>query len=174
MRLNRLNGKSNFLNIIFLTIFGTAFGFVEAAVVFYLRSLMNFHANYEIANYKVLLNLGFITFVAPIHMLIINNRVMTIEVVRETATIIMLISVAYIAGSNKKQRFGAFLVSFACWDIMYYVFLKILDNWPSSILTKDVFFLIPVSWIGPVITPIVISICMLIIGCRLYLTPKTV
>ncbi|HUD05300.1 MAG TPA: hypothetical protein VMR18_00050 [Candidatus Saccharimonadales bacterium] len=173
MRLDKLNSKPNFFNLIFLTTFGTAFGFVEAAVVYYLRDLMNFHANYAISNYKVLLNIGFITFVAPIHALIINNRVTSIEVVRETATIIMLISVAYIAGSNKRQRLGAFLVSFACWDIMYYVFLKILDNWPSSLLTKDIFFLIPVTLIGPVITPLIISACLLIIGSRLYLTPKT-
>lgn len=173
MRFNKLKDKSNFANLVFLIIFGVAFGFVEAAVVYYLRDLINFHTNYVISDYRVLLNIGFITFVTPLHALIVNNRVMDIEVIRETATIIMLFSVAYIAGSNKKQRLGAFLVSFACWDIMYYVFLKILDNWPSNLLTKDIFFLIPVTWVGPVITPIIISACLLVIGSRLYLTPKT-
>ena len=152
-------------------VFGTAFGFVEAAVVYYLRDLINFHTNYVISGYKVLLNLGFITFISPAHSILVNNRITHIEVARETATIIMLITVAFIAGKNRRQRLGAFLVSFACWDIMYYVFLKILDNWPSNFMTKDIYFLIPVVWIGPVITPLIISLIMLITGCKLYLQP---
>ena len=145
--------KSNRINLVFLIVFGVAFGFVEAAVVYYLRDLLNFHAGYVITNYRTLLNLGFITFVTPGHSLLINSRITSIEVIRETATIIMLISVAFIAGKNRKQRLSAFLITFACWDISYYVFLKILGNWPSNFLTKDVYFLIPVTWIGPVITP---------------------
>ncbi|HUC95606.1 MAG TPA: hypothetical protein VMR76_01435 [Candidatus Saccharimonadia bacterium] len=161
--------KLNSTNLLFLVIFGVAFGFVEAAVVYYLRDLINFHTNYAISNYKVLLNLGFITFISPIHSLLINSHVTSIELARETATIVMLISVACIAGKNKRQRIGAFLVGFACWDIMYYVFLKVLDGWPSSLMTKDIYFLIPVTWVGPVITPLVISTIMLIVGTRLYL-----
>ena len=70
--------KLNSTSLLFLVIFGVAFGFVEAAVVYYLRDLMNFHTNYAISNYKILLNLGFITFVSPIHSLLINNHVTTI------------------------------------------------------------------------------------------------
>ncbi len=157
------------INLLFLIIFGTAFGYVEAAVVYYLRTLINFHTNYVITHYKVLLNLGFITFISPVHSLLINNNITIVELARETATIVMLIAVAFIAGKNAKQRIGGFLVGFACWDIMYYVFLKILDNWPTSLMTKDIYFLIPVPWIGPVITPIVASFIMLIVGSWLYL-----
>ena len=159
--------------LIALTIFGSAFGYVEATVVFYLRYLINFHTNYNVSNYKVLLNLGFITFISPVHSLLVNNRISTAEVFREAATIIMLIAISYLAGSNKKQRFGAFLVSFAAWDIMYYVFLKILDSWPNSLFTKDIFFLIPVPLLGPIITPIIISTIMFIVGCWLYIKPIT-
>jgi hypothetical protein len=62
-------------------------------------------------------------------------------------------------------------VSFACWDIAYYAFLKVLDNWPSSLFTRDVYFLIPVTWIGPVITPLIISTLMLVGGSWIYLRP---
>jgi hypothetical protein len=109
--------KSNRTNLAFLIVFGVAFGFVEAAVVYYLRDLLNFHAGYAITSYRTLLNLGFITFVLPGHSLLMNSRISSIEIIRETATIIMLISIAFIAGKNRKQRVGAFLVSFACWDI---------------------------------------------------------
>lgn len=84
------DNKSNLINLIFLLVFGVAFGFVVAAVVYYLRDLMNFHNSHGITNHKVLLNLVFKVFVSPIHSLLISNRLTTIEVARETATIIML------------------------------------------------------------------------------------
>lgn len=165
-------GKQRFKRLIALITFGTALGYVEETVVYYLHGLLHFHVNYAITKHHTLLNLGFIMFTSPINSLQISQRISDVEIAREAATIIMLITVAYLAGTTRRQRIGAFLVGFACWDILYYVFLKILDNWPSSLFTKDVYFLIPVTWIGPVITPLVISILLLIIGVRLYLPPE--
>lgn len=164
--------KYNLINLCFLFVFGTAFGFVEAVVVYYLRALINFHENFNLIHYKVFLNLGFITFISPSHSILLSNKVTAVEMTREFATIVLLISVAYIAGIDLRQRAGAFLISFACWDITYYVFLKILDNWPTSLMTRDVYFLIPVTWIGPVITPLVICTVMLAIGIKLYVRPS--
>jgi hypothetical protein len=164
--------KHSLINLGFLVVFGTAFGFVEAAVVYYLRALINFHKNFDLIHYKVLLNLGFITFISPSHSILLNNKVTAVEITREFATIVLLISVAYIAGIDLRHRAGAFLISFACWDITYYLFLKILDNWPSSLMTRDVYFLIPVTWIGPVITPLAICTVMLAIGIKLYVHPS--
>lgn len=168
MRRFTRDNRSRRTNLLFLIVFGVAFGFAEAAVVYYLRILLHFRDDYSIAHYKVLLNLGFITFVSPVHTLLVNHRVSDIEVARESATIIMLISLAFVAARNWRQRIGAFLVSFACWDLSYYLFLKLLDHWPRSVMTKDVFFLIPVTSIGPVITPIVISILLLALGLKLF------
>jgi hypothetical protein len=162
--------SSRRLNLFFLILFGVAFGFVEAAVVFYLRKLINFHENYSISHYKVLLNLGFITFVSPSHSLLLNHRVSDVEVTRESATIVMLVCLSFLAANSARRRVGAFLVSFACWDLAYYLWLRVIDDWPKSFFTRDVFFLIPVTWIGPVITPIVICIVMLAAGVKLFLS----
>jgi hypothetical protein len=166
---NRAN-SSRRVDLFFLILFGVAFGFVEAAVVFYLRKLINFHENYSISHYKVLLNLGFITFVSPSHSLLLNHRVSDVEVTRESATIVMLACLSFLAASSARRRIGAFLVSFACWDLAYYLWLRVIDDWPKSIFTRDVFFLIPVTWIGPVITPIVICIVMFAVGVKLFLS----
>lgn len=168
MRWLTRENRSQRINLIFLVIFGVAFGFVEAAVVYYLRALMHFHQNYPLGHYRVLLNLGFMTFVSPIHSLLINHRISDIEVTRESATIVMLACVGFVAAKTWRARLGAFLVCFACWDLAYYLFLRIIDDWPRSLLTKDVFFLIPVTWIGPVITPIVIWLVLLFVGAKLY------
>jgi len=162
------DSHSQRLNLVALIVFGVAFGFVEAAVVYYLRALMNFHQNFEFSDYRVYLNLGFIAFVSPIHSFIVTNRVADIEVTRESATIVMLACVAYVAARTWKARAGAFLVTFGCWDLAYYLFLRIEDNWPRSLMTKDVFFLIPVTWIGPVVTPIVLSIVIVLLGAWWY------
>ncbi len=151
-----------------LLLFGLAFGYVEAAVVFYLRKIIHFHSNYDLTKYHVILNLKFITFVDPIQALLINSKTNEVEVVREAATIVMLFCLAILVGKNKLQKLAVFMIGFATWDLAYYLFLKILDNWPRSLFTKDVFFLIPVTWIGPVLTPLIISSLILIGGIFLY------
>jgi hypothetical protein len=92
----------------------------------------------------------------------VTNDIAVAEFWREFATIIMLIGVGILAGKNRLQRFAFFLYSFAVWDIFYYVFLKILLNWPQSLFTWDILFLIPVPWVGPVIAPCIISLSMIL------------
>ena len=162
--------REKFSNLAALVCFGIAFGYVEAAVVMYLRSLIHIHGNYTITNYHILLNLGFITFVSPVHSLLITSRFSSIEVFREAATIVMLAAVSFVASKSWRQRLGAFLVCFACWDLAYYLFLRVVEGWPLSLLTTDVYFLIPVTWIGPVITPLVISSAMLVGGIWLFIS----
>jgi hypothetical protein len=76
----------------------------------------------------------------------------------------MLIMIGVISGKNFREKFSYFLFTFAIWDIFYYVWLKILLNWPSSLFTWDILFLIPVPWIGPVLSPIICSLTMILIS----------
>jgi hypothetical protein len=152
-----------------LIIFGVAFAFVEAAVVYYLRIVFSFSSNYmPSGNFKEFLNLGFIAFLSPGSLVLPSLQITHVEALREIATLIMLASVSYLAGKNLKGRFAAFLISFATWDIFYYVFLRYLTGWPKTLSDIDVYFIIPVAWIGPVITPIVISLIMFGVGVWLY------
>ena len=161
--------SSSLADLFVLITFGIAFGYVEAAVVYYLRALIKFHENYTLSHYKVWLNLGFITFVQPAHSLLLTRRIADIEVTRDVMTIVMLLCVGYVSSKVWSRRCGAFLVCFACWDISYYGWLRLLDGWPRGLFTRDVFFLIPVTWIGPVITPLIICTFMLVAGAMLYL-----
>lgn len=126
-----------------LTIFSIAMGFLETSVVVYLREL------YYPEGFKFPL--------VPV-----TRDIATTEFFRELATIIMLIGIGVMVGKNAIQRFVFFLYSFAIWDIFYYVFLKILLNWPESLFTWDILFLIPVPWVGPVIAPCIISLSMIV------------
>ena len=94
----------------------------------------------------------------------ISDQIIRIELLREACTLAMLIAVAWLAGKNRLEIFSFFLLSFAVWDIVYYAGLKFLLNWPSSLYTWDILFLIPVPWVGPVISPIITSLTMILLA----------
>ncbi|RJR21834.1 MAG: hypothetical protein C4581_01610 [Nitrospiraceae bacterium] len=131
--------------IIWLTIFGIAMAYVESAVVVYLRAI--FYPK---------------GFIFPLKMM--TDYKIKVEVFREVATIVMLLTVAHLAGRKFQERFASLLLTFGVWDIFYYVWLKVLLNWPATLFDWDILFLIPLPWIGPVIAPVSISIIMIISG----------
>jgi len=127
---------------IWLAVFGVAFGFLEAAVVVYLREL------YYPDGFRF-----------PI--VIIENRVAVVELIREAATVLMLLGVAMAGGRDAMERFFVFAFLFGVWDIVYYVGLWLFLGWPPSLMTWDVLFLIPVPWLGPVIYPVIVSLFLI-------------
>jgi hypothetical protein len=134
--------RSILKTLLYITLFSIAMGYLETAVVVYLRALY----------YP--LGFGF-----PMKTIDRGNGVT--EFWREVATIIMLYSAGWLAGKNKAERFAYFMYSFAIWDIFYYIFLKVLINWPDSLLTWDILFLIPVPWVGPVLAPCLVCVAMI-------------
>lgn len=154
------------LQVLLVTLFAIAMGYVEAAVVVYLRAL------YYPDGFPIPVKLGAL----PIRFTRIpefENRMpqsmLRTEVGREVATIVMLASLALLVGSTPAQMLGVFLLAFGVWDIFYYVFLKLLIRWPESPKTLDVLFLIPVPWIGPVWLPVSVSVVMVVAGAALLL-----
>jgi len=85
------------------------------------------------------------------------QSLLTIEVLREAATMVMLAAVALVSATRARERLAAFLWAFAIWDIAYYVFLWATVRWPGSPGDLDVVFLIPVPWLAAVWFPILIS-----------------
>lgn len=95
------------------------------------------------------------------------QKLFYVEWVREISTIIMLTCIGIIAGKSFIEKFCYFLFSFGIWDIFYYVGLKAVLNWPESLLTWDVLFLIPLPWIGPVLAPVICSLTMVFLSISL-------
>jgi hypothetical protein len=71
---------------------------------------------------------------------------------------------AWLFSRRPQQTVAYFLIIFAVWDIFYYVWLKVLINWPGSIMDWDILFLIPVTWASPVLAPVVVSLSMFVFG----------
>jgi hypothetical protein len=139
--------------LIVLCVFAIAFGFLEATVVVYLRA-----ASGLLPGYPGLLS--DVASSAPQSQLLreVPPSLLSFEVLREAATILMLISIALLAPGKAKSRLAAFLWAFAIWDIIYYVSLWALIRWPQSSTDRDVLFLIPVPWFAPVWFPVLVSL----------------
>ena len=136
---------SVFRRILWATLFGIAFAFVESSIVVYLRALYYPEG-----------------FAFPLKLIAKDHFV--IELFREEATIIMLASVAILTGTRAWEKFGYFIFVFGVWDVFYYLWLKVLIDWPVSLFDWDILFLLPLPWIGPVIAPVLIALLMSVCG----------
>jgi hypothetical protein len=131
--------------IFWLTVFAVSMGFFESAIVIYLREII--YPN------------GFAFPLQPI-----GRMLATTEILREAFSLLMLLSIGILVGKSTITRLAYFLYSFAVWDIFYYIFLKILINWPESLMTMDILFLLPVTWAGPVVAPLILSFLMILLA----------
>ena len=111
--------------LIWLTLFALSMAYVEAALVVHLRQL--YYADNPLT-------------IFPLRLL--SHTDLAIELIREAATIVMLIAVAFLAERDIGRRFAAFVYSFGIWDLGYYGCLKLLIDWP---------------WFGPWLTPALIA-----------------
>ena len=89
---------------------------------------------------------------------------LAIELTREVATLLMILSVALLHSKRGIRALAAFVYVFGLWDIAYYAWLKIMLGWPTHWLEWDVLFLIPWPWVGPWIAPVLVAIVFVIWG----------
>lgn len=137
-------------------VFAAAFGFVEAVVVVYLRAATGLLPGYQGTLSDVIRRSGeFYQQSQAISRF--PPSLLTLEVFREAATILMLLSVALLTTAKTSSRTAVFLWTFAVWDITYYAVLWATVRWPLSLGDPDVLFLIPRPWISPVWYPLLVS-----------------
>ena len=129
-------------NLLWVAFFAIWMAYLESAVVVYLRALYypeGFHFPLKF----------------------IPTRIGLVEIGREAATLFMLLGIAFLAGRKAWTRLAFFMFSFGMWDIWYYIWLKVFLDWPESLLTWDILFLIPVPWVGPVLAPVLVSVSLI-------------
>ena len=94
-----------------------------------------------------------------------------VELLREAATLLLLLAAAWLAAKEPLRRFAAFAFAFGVWDIAYYVTLKAVLGWPASLLDWDILFLLPLPWVGPVLSPLLVAFALVLVGWALYVLP---
>ena len=138
-----LNRRARWLTVV---IFAVAMAWVEASVVFYLRTMVDRIEPYQPDPLPLIEPLG------------------AVELAREAATLVMVLAVGMLAGRTWRSRLGYTAVAFSVWEIFYYVFLKVMCGWPHSLFDWDILFLLPLPWWGPVLAPVSIALLMLLWG----------
>lgn len=126
-------------------LFAVAMAYLESAVVVYLRKL------YGISD--------LILSVPPF-----DPQIGAIELGRELATLVMLLTVGWAAGTRFQSRLGFSVFAFGVWDIFYYIWLRVFIGWPQTVFDPDLLFLLPLPWWGPVLAPVLIALLMVIVG----------
>ncbi|MBI3244078.1 MAG: hypothetical protein HYZ49_17485 [Chloroflexi bacterium] len=137
------NEFNRWLAVVF---FAAAMAWVEAAAVLYLRVMLNRIIPYQPNPLPVSVGLG------------------QVELVREAATLVMLLTVGWLAGGTWRSRLAYSMIAFGAWDIFYYIFLVPMSGWPKSLLDWDVLFLLPLPWWGPVLAPVLVSVLLIVGG----------
>ena len=137
-------------------VFAAAFGFVEAVVVAYLRAATGLLPGYQGTLAEVMRRSSEF-YQQSQAMNQFPQSLLTLEVLREGATIVMLLSVAFLTAAKTGSRAAIFLWTFAIWDITYYAALWATVRWPLSLRDVDVLFLIPRPWISAVWFPLLVS-----------------
>ena len=137
-------------------VFAAAFGFLEAVVVVYLRAAVGLLPGYQ-GTLSDVIRMSGQFYVQTQVISQFPKSLLTLEVLREAATILMLLSVALLTSAISRARAAVFLWTFAIWDIVYYAALWATVRWPLSLKDPDVLFLIPVPWLSPVWFPILVS-----------------
>jgi hypothetical protein len=130
----------------FVVTFAAGMAWVEAACVYYLRVMFDRVQPYQ-------------PDPLPIH-----GTIGEVELVREAATLLMLAMTGMLAGRTWRARWGYAAIAFGSWDILYYVFLRIMSGWPVSLFDWDILFLLPLPWWGPVLAPVCIASLMIVWG----------
>ena len=157
-----------------LILFGISFGYVEAAVVVYLRTIYDplrhaLRPDRPDSELFPLITEDQLRNGAPDKAWLLG-----VEVAREASTLIMLASVALVAAGGRPSWLPSFAIVFGTWDLFFYVFLKVLLHWPPSIMTWDILFLIPVPWAAPVLAPSIVSITIIGAGLLALARPMRV
>ena len=145
-------------NLLMLSLYAVAMALLEAVVVVYLRQLHYADNPLEIFPLKFL-----------------DSYDGAVELSREAATVAMILAVALLAERTSRTRmFAAFVFVFGLWDIFYYVWLKVLMDWPQSWWEWDVLFLIPTVWLGPWISPVLIALLFTTWGAATLSTHRAI
>lgn len=129
-----------------VVLFALAMAWVEAASVYYIRVVVDRVVPYQ-----------------P-NPLPAGGLLGPVELIREAATLVMLLTVGILSGRAWHERLGYSALAFGVWDIFYYVFLHAISDWPASLFDWDVLFLLPLPWWGPVLAPVSIALLMAVWG----------
>jgi len=142
---SQLSFRATALSVV---VFAVAMAYLEAAVVVYLQTALD----------------GQVGAIFPLRPASEVGDLIAIEVGREAATLVIIAAIGTLVGRTWLERLAWGAVVFGVWDIGYYAWLYVFSGWPPSLDTTDLLFLLPVPWVGPVWSPVAVSLALVGFG----------
>lgn len=152
----RVRGMTVLSYLIALTALCIAIGYVDAVATFYVRGTLQ--VAQEGGNFAQA-----VTEAMP-------PRTIALEQTRQAATILVLITVAIVAGRNLYQQLGTAFLVIGGWVIFRYVAIRTITDWPETLTDVDTVLYLPHAVYAPVWMPIVIALGVAAIGVTLIRT----
>jgi ABC-type multidrug transport system fused ATPase/permease subunit len=159
-----MNGKRIGTKLLILAVFAVAMAHLEGVAVVYIQRILDHSSGGDFQGYLV--DRG-ITTLQGFTEYLEGREILWVERGREVATIVMLLCIALLAARSWRQFLAYFLWTFAIWDIVYYVSLRLLSGWPGSLGDLDCLFLIPIPWFAPVWFPLAVMVVLIYLSLRL-------
>ncbi|HYM83299.1 MAG TPA: hypothetical protein VEY67_04025 [Candidatus Dormibacteraeota bacterium] len=144
----RASDRSFGLTAVVVVAYALAMAYLESAVVVYLQGALGAQVG----------------AIFPLRPASEAGSLIAIEAGREAATLVMIVAIGLLAGRSALERLAWAAVVFGTWDIAYYGWLYVFSGWPPSLATTDLLFLLPVPWAGPVWSPVLVSVALVVVG----------
>ena len=122
--------------LIALTALCVALGYVDAVATFYVRGTLEVAqegGDFARASVEAM-----------------PARTVALEQTRQAATVLVLITVAVVAGRNALQQWGTFAFTLGSWQVLRYAAIRTITNWPESLSSTDALVLTPRPLYAPV------------------------
>jgi len=139
--------------LIALTALCIAIGYVDAVATFYVRGML------QVAQEGG----GFAQAVTEA----MPPRIVALEQTRQAATVLVLVTVAIVAGRNLHQQFGTAFFALGGWTVCRYIAMRTITDWPGALTDVDTVLYLPHAVYAPVWMPIVIALGVMAIGATL-------
>jgi hypothetical protein len=97
----------------------------------------------------------------PTQAALVDPDLTRVETICEAATFVILGAIGWVKAETWRRRLAAFVIVLTVCDLTLCLFLRVLDGGPASAIDREVFFLVPVAWVGPVLTALVLSTLVL-------------
>ncbi len=94
-------------------------------------------------------------------------RLIALEQTRQAATVLLLITVAFVAGRNALQQWGTFFFALGGWTVFRYVAIRTITDWPASLTSADAIVVLPRPVYAPVWLPVVVALGLMALGVAL-------
>ncbi len=130
-----------------------ALGYVDAVATFYMRGTLD--VAQEGADF------------ARAAVEAMPARTVALEQTRLAATLLLLITVAVIAGRNALQQWGTFVCALGSWTVLRYAAMRTITDWPQSLWSTDAFVLGPHPVYVPVWMALLVGLALAGVGVAL-------